>query len=271
MLILENRLNNNEPVDIDKIGTEQNSEDKVVNTGAETEEVQDTEGLDTESTFETETGEVAPPSTERTEENNASWTVTNMDKTMYAKSSVNVRKGPGPDYSKLGSLKINQEVKVTGKCNEFDWYRIDYNGNEAYVSSSYLINEKILVNNNNNTNSNTNNNADSTNHNINNTENKEENNVPSTPEPEWGTIKYEKPNDGWNYMPIYVWDNWSVEHNAWGREVRQTTFGHKEQDWDEVFKISEIAYPLRTDTGIEGQRIEYPTIWVYFGEGPKGR
>ena len=36
------------------------------------------------------------------------------DTTMYAKQSVNVRKGPSSDYEQLGSLSSGQEVTVTG-------------------------------------------------------------------------------------------------------------------------------------------------------------
>lgn len=70
------------------------------------------------------------------------YTYTDMDKTMYAKSSVNVRSLPSTDGEKLGGLSKVQEVHVTGQCNETGWYRIDYNGSTGYVSSSYLVNDK---------------------------------------------------------------------------------------------------------------------------------
>lgn len=70
------------------------------------------------------------------------YTYTDMDKTMYAKSSVNVRDLPSTDGEKLGSLSKAQEVHVTGQCNETGWYRIDYNGGVAHVSNSYLVNDK---------------------------------------------------------------------------------------------------------------------------------
>lgn len=70
------------------------------------------------------------------------YTYTDLDKTMYAKSSVNVRSLPSTDGEKLGGLSKAQEVHVTGQCNETSWYRIDYNGSVAYVSNSYLVNDK---------------------------------------------------------------------------------------------------------------------------------
>lgn len=70
------------------------------------------------------------------------YTYTDMNKTMYAKQSVNVRDLPSTDGNKLGGLSSGQAVTVTGKCNETGWYRIDYNGGVAYVSNSYLVDNK---------------------------------------------------------------------------------------------------------------------------------
>ena len=72
------------------------------------------------------------------------YTVREMDKTMYAKQSVNLRSGPSTDYEKIGSLTTNQEVTVTGQANN-GWYRIDYNGGVAFVSNNYLSDTKVEV------------------------------------------------------------------------------------------------------------------------------
>ncbi len=66
------------------------------------------------------------------------------DTQMFAKSSVNVRKGPSADDEKLGSLSTAQEVTVTGLTSS-NWYRISYNDGTAYVSAEYLQNEKPVV------------------------------------------------------------------------------------------------------------------------------
>lgn len=71
------------------------------------------------------------------------YTFTDMDATKYAKSTVNVRSMPTQDGEKLGGLSTNNEVKVTGQCNETGWYRIEYDGNVAYVSDSYLVDNKV--------------------------------------------------------------------------------------------------------------------------------
>ena len=73
------------------------------------------------------------------------YTYTDMSATKYAKQSVNVRNLPSTDGEKLGGLSTNQEVTVTGQCNETSWYRIEYNGEVAYVSHNYLVDEKVEV------------------------------------------------------------------------------------------------------------------------------
>ena len=71
------------------------------------------------------------------------YTFNDMSATKYAKSTVNVRNLPNTDGEKVGSLSLNQEAAVTGQCNETGWYRIEYDGNTAYVSDSYLVDNKI--------------------------------------------------------------------------------------------------------------------------------
>uniref|UniRef100_UPI004057743A SH3 domain-containing protein n=1 Tax=Acetatifactor sp. TaxID=1872090 RepID=UPI004057743A len=73
------------------------------------------------------------------------YTYTDVDATMYAQKTVNVRSMPNTDGEKLGSLSTNDEVKVTGQCAETSWYRIEYSGGVAYVSDSYLGNDKVVV------------------------------------------------------------------------------------------------------------------------------
>lgn len=70
------------------------------------------------------------------------YTYSEIDKKMYAKSSVNVRSLPSTDGEKIGILSKGQEVVVTGQCNETKWYRIIYKDKIAYVSNSYLVNDK---------------------------------------------------------------------------------------------------------------------------------
>ena len=56
--------------------------------------------------------------------------------------SLNVRSGPGTNYSKLGTLSKGSKVGVISESN--GWSKINYNGKEAYVSSQYL--SKVTIN-----------------------------------------------------------------------------------------------------------------------------
>lgn len=124
---------------------------------------------------------------ENTNTNETTYSVVDMSATKYAKQSVNIRKGPGTDYDKIGSLTMNQKVTVTGQADN-GWYRISYNGGDAYVSNKYLVDNKIETNetttNNggNSDNGGENNNGSDDTTNNSNTDNGGGNNTP-TPEP----------------------------------------------------------------------------------------
>ena len=118
----------------------------VVDTETETEEptetVEATEEV-TEATETVEETEVMESTEAQTAEADADgYTYETLDQTMYAKSQVNVRSKASQDGEKLGALKANEEVKVTGRCNETGWYRISYAGNTGYVSDKYLTDTK---------------------------------------------------------------------------------------------------------------------------------
>lgn len=63
-------------------------------------------------------------------------------KTMYSTTVLNIRKGPSTDFESVGFLNVNDEVKVTGKCDN-GWSRIEYKENNYYVSTKYLSDKKI--------------------------------------------------------------------------------------------------------------------------------
>lgn len=105
-------------------------------------ELESTEVNETEATVvESETTVIESEASPKAE--TISYTFTDMNTTMYAKSSVNVRNLPSVDGSRLGSLTQNQAVTVTGQCNETGWYRITYNNGEAYVSNKYLSDNAV--------------------------------------------------------------------------------------------------------------------------------
>ena len=100
----------------------------------------------TEEVVEEETETVKEETTEVVaEEPTSPYSYTDLSQTMYAQSTVNVRDLPEQSGGKLGSLTTNQEVTVTGQCNETGWYRISYNGSEGFVSNSYLGSEQVAV------------------------------------------------------------------------------------------------------------------------------
>ena len=64
-------------------------------------------------------------------------------KVMYIQKNVNIRKGPGTDYDKVGSFKLNDEVQVIGKCNSLTWYEIQYGEEVAFVHSGFVGEEQV--------------------------------------------------------------------------------------------------------------------------------
>lgn len=66
---------------------------------------------------------------------------TEVNETVYATTSVNVRSSYSADSNKVGSLSAGASATRTG-VGDNGWSRIIYNGNEAYVSSDYLTTTK---------------------------------------------------------------------------------------------------------------------------------
>lgn len=52
-------------------------------------------------------------------------------------SSVNVRSGPGVDFDRIGSAYSDCEYVVI-ECYENGWTKLEYDGNDGYISSEYL-------------------------------------------------------------------------------------------------------------------------------------
>ena len=105
---------------------------------------------------ETEKAEVTPETTTEPEataeseqeetpatESASQYTYTDMTATMYAQQTVNVRDLPDTKGNKLGGLSTNDEITITGQCNETGWYRFDYNGSVAYISDKYVGENKV--------------------------------------------------------------------------------------------------------------------------------
>lgn len=132
---------------ISLVGCGKASEPKTIETTEVVEEVTEEATEAVEETTETEEATEVSESTEApaAEEPASPYSYTELSQTMYAQSTVNVRDLPEQTGAKLGSLSTNQEVTVTGQCNETGWYKISYNGGEGFVSNSYLGSEKVAV------------------------------------------------------------------------------------------------------------------------------
>ena len=111
-------------------------------TGSEPDSETDT-GSEVESETDSEQGTEIEPGTETSPDG---YTITVLDKTMWATTGVNVRSLPSTEGTILGVLALGTEVKITGQCNENDWYRVEYNGGTGYVSNKYLSDDKVVSN-----------------------------------------------------------------------------------------------------------------------------
>ena len=67
-----------------------------------------------------------------------------VNETVYAKSDVNIRKGPGTSFEKLDSLAKGKSITRVG-IGDNGWSKVKYNDTIAYISSNYLTTEKPPV------------------------------------------------------------------------------------------------------------------------------
>lgn len=66
---------------------------------------------------------------------------TPVDETVYATTSVNIRKYPDKNSEKLGCLGFSKEIKRVA-IGDNGWSRVLYNNEECYINSNYLSKEK---------------------------------------------------------------------------------------------------------------------------------
>lgn len=58
---------------------------------------------------------------------------------LTATRNLNVRKGPGLNYDKIGMLEQGQEVDLIGVTNDRYWWAIEINGNIGWVAADYVV------------------------------------------------------------------------------------------------------------------------------------
>ena len=71
-------------------------------------------------------------------------TKVNKTGTVKAEESLNVRKGAGINYDKIGSLKDGTKVTIVAECSN-GWLKIKFNDGYGYVNKSYVDNVKDVV------------------------------------------------------------------------------------------------------------------------------
>lgn len=114
-----------------------------VDTSSQTQEVEETTPTQAETTpvSQEETQPTTQPQEETPEETPVPEEVdpkfTEVNETVYATTSVNVRSSYSADSDKVGSLSAGASVTRTG-VGDNGWSRIVYGDSVAYVNSSYL-------------------------------------------------------------------------------------------------------------------------------------
>lgn len=68
--------------------------------------------------------------------------ITDVSYTRYVTSVLNIRRDPNLDGEVAGKFVIGDEVTVTGEIENSDYVRITYKGEDAFIHSDYLSEEK---------------------------------------------------------------------------------------------------------------------------------
>ncbi len=55
-----------------------------------------------------------------------------------ATTTINMRSGPGTQYSSLGRIPNGVVINVAGCTNGYNWCRVNYRGQEGWASSQYI-------------------------------------------------------------------------------------------------------------------------------------
>lgn len=85
-----------------------------------------------------------PVETEPEEPAAPTYSFTEVNETVYATSTVNIRAGFGTEADKVGALSRGQSITRTGvgSGDADGWSRVAFDGQTAYISSSYLSTDK---------------------------------------------------------------------------------------------------------------------------------
>jgi len=85
---------------------------------------------------------VETPNEESQEQENEKTEITKINKTGYVSAEgLRVRKEPSTDSEEIDSLSKNDKVEIIGQTG--NWYKIDIDGREGYVSAKYISDTKV--------------------------------------------------------------------------------------------------------------------------------
>lgn len=124
----------------ESVDVENDIEDTETSAKAETETT--VEDADADVTEEEPVSDVTEQ--EESEEPEITFTKTEVDETIYATTSANVRKGPSTDFDVVGRVKLGDEIKRTGILDN-GWSEIEYKGATCYISSKLVSTEKPVI------------------------------------------------------------------------------------------------------------------------------
>ena len=118
---------------------ETSSEEETTST-EETSTIEETTSMEETNTIEEETSTIEETSNISTE---GTYTISELDMTMYTVKGCNIRQGASTEYDVIGTLSKGEAVKEIGKVNEVNWYEIRISEDKkGYVSGSLLVSEK---------------------------------------------------------------------------------------------------------------------------------
>lgn len=98
---------------------------------------QQEETKETEQETEKQTEEEADNNTTAETKNNSE----NSANLAWATIDVSIRKGPGSNYDALGVLKQDESITILDSSDTW-WWKVEYKGQEAYISVQYLTTDK---------------------------------------------------------------------------------------------------------------------------------